>query len=274
MNRMHPLPKQHTVMAITPEIAENWLEHRNLERNRKYSRLIEAKYAAEIRAGLWKTSPQGVSFDWDGFLLDGQHRLGAIVKTGITVELFVTVGWDPDCFVVLDTGHKRNVAQLITHPHSKLMSSAARYVGVVTGQLRTGMIRGGVYAHGASTGDVFAVVQQWPELGTYAASAQHVRNKAQILAAPHLAVLAQASRTQYADRIPSWLDGLAWGENLTGLDARLHLRKRFAGESRALKTAQAMAYGLVVQAWNAYAVGQPLDALRGRGEDCTPEVVQ
>lgn len=274
MSRMHPLPDQHTVMPITPDIAANWLEHRNLERNRKYSRLIEAKYASEIRAGLWKTSPQGVSFDWDGFLLDGQHRLGAIVKTGTTVDLFVSVGWDPDCFVVLDTGHKRNVSQLITHPHSKLMSGAARYLGAVTGQLRTGMLRGGVYAHGASSGDVFAVVQAWPELGTYAASAQHVRNKAQILAAPHLAVLAQASRTQYADRIPSWLDGLAWGENLTGLDARLHLRNRFAAERRALANAQAMAYGLIVQAWNAYATNTQISVLRGRGEDHTPEIVQ
>jgi hypothetical protein len=274
MPRMIPLPAEHTVMAITPDTAENWLEHRNLERNRKYSRLIEAKYAAEIRAGLWKTSPQGVSFDRDGFILDGQHRLGAIAKTGITTELFVSVGWDPDCFDVLDSGYKRATAQMIVHPHSKLMTSAGRYLGAITGQIRTGMVRGGVYVHGSSGAEILRVVNAWPELGTFAASAQHIRSKAQIIAAPHLAVLAQASRSQYCDRIPMWLDGLAYGDGLTGVDPRLHLRKRFAEERRALANAQAMAYGLIVTAWNAYATKTPMPELRACGEDSMPEVVQ
>jgi hypothetical protein len=274
MTHLFNLPTEHTVMTITPPIAKDWLDNRNLERNRKYSRLIEAKYAAEIRAGLWKTSPQGVSFDWDGFLLDGQHRLGAVAKTGIPVEFFVTVGWDPSCFVALDTGHKRAVSQLITHPQSKVMSAAARYIGAVTGVLRTGMVRGGVYAHGASSSEIYNVVQAWPELGTFAASAQHVRGRSQVLAAPHLAVLAQASRTRYADRIPLWCDGLAYGEGLTGLDPRKHLRDRYATQRRALSNAQAMGYGLIVQAWNAYATGQDMTQLVGYGENHAPEVVQ
>lgn len=269
-----PLPEQHTVMPISPDVAANWLEHRNLERNRKYSGLIEAKYANEIRAGLWKTSPQGVSFDWDGFILDGQHRLGAIARTGITTDLFVSVGWDPDCFDVLDSGYKRATAQMIIHPHAKLMTSAGRYLGAITGQIRTGTIRGGVYAHGSSSAEILRVVNAWPELGTFAASAQHVRGKAQIIAAPHLAVLAQASRTQYCDRIPMWLDGLAYGEGLNGIDARQHLRERFTRERRALSNAQAMAYGLIVAAWNAYATNTPTAALRAAGEDHMPQVVQ
>lgn len=273
MPAIHPIPDMHAVMAVTPDIAENWLEHRNLERNRRYTRLIEAKYANEIRAGLWKTSPQGISFDRDGFLLDGQHRLGAIAKTGITVDLFVSVGWAPDVFDVLDSGYKRAPAQMVTHPHAKLMSAAARYLGAIHGQLLTGSARGGVYVHGASTAEILRVINTWPELATFSASAQNCRSKGQILAAPHLAVLAQASRTQYADRIPLWLDGVAYGENLTGLDPRLHLRSRFAAEQRALRNAQAMAYGLIVLAWNAYATGQQMSALRVRGEDQMPPVV-
>ena len=110
-------------------------------------------------------------------------------------------------------------------------------------------------------------------MSTYAASAMHCRLKGQILAAPHLAVLAQAARTKHADRIPMWIDGVAYGEILTGDDSRLHLRNRFAAERRALGTQHSMAYALIVRAWNSYATGAPMGVLRVRGDEQMPTVV-
>lgn len=274
MTDLHPIPDVDGPVTVTPAMAKSWLDNRNLERNRTYSKAIEAKWAAEMRAGLWKTTHQGIAFDWDGFLLDGQHRLGAIVKVNQPIRLDVRVGCDPDTFDVLDVGHKRAANQLIHHTHAKVMSSAGRYLGAIDGSIRTGDTRGGVYAVRASTAELLAVVEAWPELGTFAASAVHVRSKGQVLAAPHLAVLAQAARTQYADRIPTWLDGLAYGENLGGNDSRLHLRNRMAAERRALMTQQHMAYALVVKAWNAYAAETSMGVLRLRGDEGMPQVIQ
>jgi hypothetical protein len=274
VNDLHPIPETDGPVTVTPAMAKSWLDNRNLERNRRYSTAIEAKYATEMRAGLWKTTHQGIAFDWDGFLLDGQHRLGAIVRVDKPIRLDIRVGCDPDTFDVLDVGHKRAANQLIQHTHAKVMSSAARFVGVIDGMIRTGDTRGGVYSVRASTAELLAVVEAWPELGTFAASAVHCRNKGQVLAAPHLAVLAQAARTQYADRIPVWLDGLAYGENLPGNDSRLHLRERMARERRALMTQQHMAYALIVRAWNAYATDSPMGVLRVRGDEQMPEIVR
>ncbi|MFE6486615.1 hypothetical protein ACFVGN_27280 [Streptomyces sp. NPDC057757] len=273
MSDLHPIPEANGVVTVTAAMAKSWLEHRNLERNRRYSTAIETKYATEMSAGLWKTTHQGIAFDWDGFLLDGQHRLGAIVRVDKPIRLDIRVGCDPDTFDVLDVGHKRAVNQLVQHPHAKVMSSAARFLGAVDGMIRTGRIRGGAYAANASSAEILQVIELWPELGTFAASAVHCRLKGQILAAPHLAVLAQASRTQHADRIPSWLDGLAYGENLTGSDPRLHLRNRYATERRALLHQQPMSYALIVRAWNSYATGASMGVLRVRGEDHLPAVV-
>jgi hypothetical protein len=274
MNNLHPLPTANGIVIVTPAMAKNWLEHRNVERQRTYSHHKANQWAIEMRADRWKTTHQGIAFDWDGFLLDGQHRLGAIVLVGRPVALDIRVGCDPDTFDVLDTGHKRTANQMIHHPHAKLMTSAARYLGTIDGSLNSSVTAGGVYAKSTTIAELLQVVANWAELGTFAASAQHVRVKSQILAAPHLAVLAQASRTQYADRIPAWLDGLAYGENLTGLDSRLHLRNRFAKERRALTSAQGLSYGLVVTAWNSYVQDQQMGVLRVRGEDHMPEVVQ
>lgn len=266
------IPTKDGVYVVTPAMAKSWLEHRNLERNRRYSTAIEAKYAAEMRAGLWKTTHQGIAFDWDGFLLDGQHRLGAIVRIDQSVQLDVRVGCDPNTFDVLDVGHKRAVNQLVNHTHAKTMSAAARYLGAIDGSIRTGHIRQGVYAHTPSSAEVLKVIGDWPELGNFAASAAHCRKRAQVLAAPHLAVLAQASRTRYADRIPSWLDGVAYGENLAGSDPRLHLRNRFTSERRALINQQPMSYALIVRAWNAYANEASMGVLRVRGDEQMPTV--
>lgn len=276
MTDLYPLPETSGITTVTPAMAADWLENRNLSRNRRYSRAIESKWAADMRAGRWKTTHQGIAFDWDGFLLDGQHRLGAIVRIGQPVRLDIRIGCDPDTFDVLDTGHKRTANQLIHHTHAKMMSSAARFVGVIDGTINASIVRGGVYAQSATTAELLCVVEAWPELGTFASSAKLCRDRGKVLAAPHLAVLAQASRTQYADRIPLWLDGIAYGENLTGLDSRLHLRNRFANdrERRALVQAQGLAYGLIVRAWNAYAIGADMGVLRVRGEDQMPEVVQ
>lgn len=271
---VHPIPAANGIITVTPSMAKSWLEHRNLERQRNYSHHKANQWATEMRAGRWKTTHQGIAFDWDGFLLDGQHRLGAIVLVSLPVELDIRVNCDPDTFDVLDTGHKRTANQMIHHTHAKLMTSAARYLGTIDGTLSSNVTSGGVYAKRTTTAELLQVVANWPELGTFAASAQHVRVKSQILAAPHLAMLAQASRTQYADMIPIWLDGLAYGENLTGIDARLHLRNRFAKERRALTNSHGLSYGLVVTAWNSYAQDQHMGVLRVRGEDHVPEVVQ
>ncbi|WP_129307972.1 hypothetical protein [Streptomyces sp. L2] len=268
------IPIRNGVYVVTPAMAKSWLEHRNLERNRRYSSTIEAKYAAEMRAGLWKTTHQGIAFDHDGFLLDGQHRLGAIVRLNQPIQLDIRVDCDPDTFDVLDTGHKRTAHQMLgSQAHAKVVSAAARFLGALDGTIRTGHIRSGVFAVSPSSAEVLAVVEAWPELGTHAASAVFCRSKGQILAAPHLAVLSQAARTRYADKIPMWLDGLAYGENLTGADPRLHLRNRMASERAALNRQQPTAYTLIVKAWNAHAQGASMGVLRVRAEEAIPSVI-
>lgn len=48
------------------------------------------KMAKDMREGHWDTTHQGIAIASDGTLVDGQHRLLAIVESGVTVRMNVT----------------------------------------------------------------------------------------------------------------------------------------------------------------------------------------
>lgn len=82
-----------------------------------------------LRGGRWRYTHQGVALDVDGRIQDGQHRLAAMVKTGIGGEIMVSVGMPRENFAVIDTGRRRTAAQVIAMAgasNSAAVSAAAR----------------------------------------------------------------------------------------------------------------------------------------------------
>lgn len=77
--------------------------------NRKLREKIVAHYARLIEAGKWVVTHQGLAISENGSLLDGQHRLAAIAKTGIAVEMMITTGLPDSIFSALDSGLTRTI---------------------------------------------------------------------------------------------------------------------------------------------------------------------
>jgi hypothetical protein len=80
------------IVNVTPALAKEFL------RNNKINRPVKAwainKYAKDLSSGQWASNHQGIAFDKDGSLADGQHRLMAIVKTQIPIDMVVAWGVD------------------------------------------------------------------------------------------------------------------------------------------------------------------------------------
>lgn len=93
------------VLDVSPQLAAEWLT-RNTN-NRPLSKSTVQQLVGQIQRGEWQLTHQGIAFDEDGTLIDGQHRLAAIVKAGIGVPLTVTHGVPRTAFTVMDTGRKR-----------------------------------------------------------------------------------------------------------------------------------------------------------------------
>ena len=76
--------------------------------NRPVDQARVNKYAKQMAAGLWKeSSAELVQIAENGRLIDGQHRLKAIIQSGVTVTMTVVDGCDASTFDVIDTGKTR-----------------------------------------------------------------------------------------------------------------------------------------------------------------------
>jgi hypothetical protein len=72
--------------------------------NRQIRRAVVAQMAQDMRNGAWVLTHQGVAFAPDGRLLDGQHRLHAVVAAGVSVPMTVARNVPPDTFALMDGG--------------------------------------------------------------------------------------------------------------------------------------------------------------------------
>lgn len=93
-----------TIETVTPQQAAKWLEPKTNHDNRQIRQGHVEYLAQEIIAGRWQVTHQGIAFAKGGRLLDGQHRLSAIVRSGKAVQIQVTHDADEDTFKVTDCG--------------------------------------------------------------------------------------------------------------------------------------------------------------------------
>ena len=79
----------HDIETMTPELAKSYLE--NAAVNRSLSEPAIKRYAAAMSKGQWSLS-QPIIFDGYGRLIDGQHRLMAVIRSGQKVQFNVLRG--------------------------------------------------------------------------------------------------------------------------------------------------------------------------------------
>lgn len=98
-------------IKVTPKLAERWLK-KNAS-NRNVSEVRVGAYARDMARGKWFLAPHGLVFNVKGDLLDGQHRLFAVIRSGKTVRMAVSRGVDHDVRKFIDRGRPRNFGDVL-----------------------------------------------------------------------------------------------------------------------------------------------------------------
>lgn len=100
------------IRRITPAWAAYKLEEANMNNRTLRPRLV-SRIAEDIRDGNWQLNGETVKFTDDLILVDGQHRLAAVVEAGIPVEMAVAIGVSADHQVTVDTGAARTFGDVL-----------------------------------------------------------------------------------------------------------------------------------------------------------------
>lgn len=99
------------ILNVSPELAESWLA-RNTN-NRNLRKAVIAGYARDMLAGEWLLNGETIKFDTRGHLIDGQHRLSAIVLAETTAPMIIVRGVQDDVMDTVDAGAKRSYADAL-----------------------------------------------------------------------------------------------------------------------------------------------------------------
>lgn len=92
---------------ITPEKAQECLASNSVDQ-RAISQASVIRHISDMKNGLWESeSHQGLAFSSEGHLVDGQHRLTAIVRAGVSLWMRVDRYTGPAPMTAFDTGRKR-----------------------------------------------------------------------------------------------------------------------------------------------------------------------
>jgi hypothetical protein len=97
--------------TITPQSAKKLLDKNTM--NRPISTDNLNVLIAEMTRKNFRVTGESIKVAQDGTLLDGQHRLQAIAKSGITVKMLVVRGLETDAFKYIDTGRKRLASDVL-----------------------------------------------------------------------------------------------------------------------------------------------------------------
>lgn len=160
------------VMDITPVMATVMLERNADEewRNRPNSEKGVFRYTRAMQAG-WKLTGEPIIFSVSGNLLNGQHRLMACIKAGVSFKSLVVFGIDDDAFKFMDIGIARTASHIFAIedvPNAALAAASSRllygYMAKTTWEGRAPDVENSLlldfYSHHQRIQDSFSTARQ------------------------------------------------------------------------------------------------------------------
>lgn len=103
--------RQAKIRTLSLEEGEAILDRSTPMRSVRASRI--KRYAAEMTAKRWSVHGQGISLDEAGRLIDGHHRINAMLMAGIPVEFLIVTGCDQNDMFRVDEGQKRKLTDFL-----------------------------------------------------------------------------------------------------------------------------------------------------------------
>jgi hypothetical protein len=114
-------------------------DHNGKNRSLVYSRAND--YADAMARGEWRFNHQGIAFNEDGDLIDGQHRIAAVVLSGKEQLFMITTGLENEAIDTVDRSVRRSIGESLEmrgYTNGRLKANVAKdalsYMAEVQGE--------------------------------------------------------------------------------------------------------------------------------------------
>jgi hypothetical protein len=261
-------PRAALDVLVTPEIAKVLLTS-NVpgETNRNMQKTYVAETAAAMKDGTWENTGEPIIVSDVGLLNDGQHRLQAIVESGVPATMDLRFGVKRHAFAATNSGRRRTGADalMIQGIGKGFALSATVRLAVCYSQGLPASARNRI-----NNSQIVAAVERWPELitglGHTALLRRPLRN------APVNVLAFFAVKTANSAVIEEFFDVLRDGtghaanppHQLREFLIRHHVAQ---GQDSATRT---RALAVAILAWNAWCAGRELAKLDWRASQAFP----
>lgn len=99
-------------VTITPAIAEKMLAQ-STNKNRPLNELACKRFARDMSDGKWKMNGESIVVDDNGNVVDGQHRLKAVIVSQTKQVFAIVRGVSPNVFDTIDSGKARSKGDIL-----------------------------------------------------------------------------------------------------------------------------------------------------------------
>lgn len=252
------------IELVTPEVAQRWLQFNTHNRNASLDRVRQ--FADDMLNGRWEFNAQTITFDREGRLIDGQHRLMAVVESGISVQMLVVTGLSPSSQMTIDIGAPRSAGQQLGLSG---VANARNASSVAVCLLRLDRHADKVWTQHempSKAEQIGYVLARQDELGYAVAISQHAYKTTRINKTGYAALCVVAHDAGFGSYFDDFHAGFASGTSLTQGDPRVALRNyavrltRSSGRTGAWGQQQDVA--VIFKAFNAYRLGREVKLLR------------
>jgi hypothetical protein len=251
------------MLELTPDRATKLLERNTHNRSISGSRVEQ--YAADIKAGNWQLNGEAIKIADDGQILDGQHRLWAVIEAEAPIQTLLITGLPNETQETMDQGRPRSVADVLKLRGEKNYMCLAATTKIVAFYLRDGLPYQDAFKPGITVHHALRTLQRNEEIRDSVQKAQDLGKpwlSQSALAALHF-LFATVDQVDADDFVVK----LMRGEQLTAADPIWVLRERLikAHGDKLNPIHPRVKLAFVIRTWNAYRTNEHIVRLLWKG---------